>query len=402
MKTTNKNQIRLSIITAWCLLSVCSTSFAASKQEKTEELFSLINQRLSYMEDVALYKAQHGIEIEDKQRETVVVNNATQAAVRSGIKAAGAKEFFIAQITAAKVIQHEVLKNRSNEFIQRADPRDLKKEIRPALINLGTEILRKASDYLIHFDHVIEADFTLFQQQINSPYLGDDQKRVLFNAMRGLSLSKILPSGFVDVNDIEPAIRYDLRYLGEHNFLGVVVDGYFAKRLILSKPAAEALSRVQSDLQAFGLGLLVYDAYRPQRAVDHFVRWAEDLGDLQNKQEFYPNVAKAELFKRDYIASRSSHTRGSTVDLTIIAKTEVFESAPVKPLDMGSAYDFFGTISWPEYPSITAQQRANRMLLRTLMIKHGFKIYPKEWWHFTLVDEPYPDTYFDFPIISRL
>ena len=199
-----------------------------------------------------------------------------------------------------------------------------------------------------------------------------------------------LPAGFVYLEDTIPEIRIDLRYTGGNNFLGRPAAGYDNARAVLSTSAAQALARVQADLKPFGLGLLVFDAYRPQRAVDDFVRWAEDLSDVRAKPAFYPKVDKQNLFKEDYIALRSGHSRGSTVDLTLVARDSG------QALDMGSAFDFFGVESWPEHPGLTPQQRANRLLLQALMVKHGFKPYPKEWWHFTLEREPFPDQYFDF------
>ena len=176
------------------------------------------------------------------------------------------------------------------------------------------------------------------------------------------------------------------------NFLGTRVDGYEKDLVIISTPAAKALQGIQAKLTTFGLSLKVFDAYRPQRAVDHFVRWAKVLNDTLTKQKYYPNVAKKDLFKLDYIAARSGHTRGSTVDLTIV------DLKTGKEIDMGSGFDFFGTPSHPTYPKLTPKQRANRLLLRNLMLEAGFKPYSKEWWHFTLKNEPFPDTYFDFPI----
>ncbi|AWB35542.1 peptidase M15 [Orrella marina] len=199
-----------------------------------------------------------------------------------------------------------------------------------------------------------------------------------------------LPDGFVYVDEMVPGVSVDLRYATANNFLGTPVDGYDANRAAISEPAARALAQVQADLNRFGLGLKVFDAYRPQTAVNHFVRWAKDVADTQNKASYYPDVDKADLFDLDYIAERSGHSRGSTVDLTLISSDDGAE------LDMGSGFDFFGVESWPEYSDLTAQQRANRMLLQQVMTRHGFKPYPKEWWHFTLADEPYPDTYYDF------
>lgn len=200
-----------------------------------------------------------------------------------------------------------------------------------------------------------------------------------------------LPAGFIYVDEQIPDIVVELRYRGQENFLGQPVDGYLGERAILSQAAAHALAGVQQDLRPLGLGIKIFDAYRPQRAVDHFVRWAQDIGDTKMKASYYPEVDKRNLFKEDYIAERSGHSRGSTVDLTLIAL-----DGHGTPLDMGTGFDFFGPASWPDHTEITAQQRANRLLLRTLMQKHGFKPYAREWWHFTLATEPYPDTYFDF------
>ena len=204
-----------------------------------------------------------------------------------------------------------------------------------------------------------------------------------------------LPGSFIYVNEIIPDIQVELRYFTSHNFVGERIDGYQASRCILTREAAEALKGVQDDLKPFGLGLKVYDAYRPQRAVDRFVKWAKNLNDTKMQQEFYPQVRKENLFKEDYIAEKSGHSRGSTVDLTIVSLTGPEAGTD---LDMGTGFDFFGPESWPDYAGISAGPRAHRMLLLLVMEKHGFKPYPKEWWHFTLKDEPYPDIYFDFPI----
>ncbi len=207
--------------------------------------------------------------------------------------------------------------------------------------------------------------------------------------------SQKLPEGFVYIDEIIPDIVIELRYYTDHNFIGKKIDGYVKPRCILSRQATAALAKVQSELKSFGLGLKIFDAYRPQQAVDHFVRWAEDVEDTRMKSEFYPDVDKNNLIKDAYIASRSSHSRGSTVDLTIVSLQE--EDA-AKELDMGSCFDFFGAESWPYHPGIPSGSRAYRMLLHVLMKKHGFKEYPNEWWHFTLQNEPFPDTYFNFPV----
>lgn len=199
-----------------------------------------------------------------------------------------------------------------------------------------------------------------------------------------------LPKGFVYAKQIVPDLDVELRYFSNHNFLGDTINGYYANRLIITKPTAQALKKVQDELQSKNLCLLVYDGYRPQRAVNHFVAWAKNLSDTINKQAFYPRVVKKNLFKEGYIASKSGHSRGSTLDLTLI------DGTTGKPLDMGSPYDFFGPESWFENPNLTAEQRRNRQTLQAVMLKHGFRNYAKEWWHFTLRNEPFPKTYFDF------
>ncbi|HLO26964.1 MAG TPA: M15 family metallopeptidase [Geobacteraceae bacterium] len=204
-----------------------------------------------------------------------------------------------------------------------------------------------------------------------------------------------LPSGFVYVDTVIPDIRIELRYATTHNFVGERIDGYLQPRCILTREAAVALRQVQEELRPFGLGLKVFDAYRPQRAVDHFVRWARDPGATRTKGEFYPVVSKEKLFEEEYISDRSGHSRGSTVDATIVP---LQGEPPVRELDMGTGFDFFGPESWPLYARMAPYQRANRMLLQTVMKKHGFRPYAKEWWHFTLEHEPFPETYFNFPI----
>jgi zinc D-Ala-D-Ala dipeptidase len=204
-----------------------------------------------------------------------------------------------------------------------------------------------------------------------------------------------LPDGFVDVKELIPTIHVDLRYATDDNFVGRPIDGYLVNRCILTREAAHALKQVQDELTGFGLGLKIFDAYRPQRAVDHFVRWAKDLGDTAMKSRYYPEVKKGDLFKKGYIAERSGHSRGSTVDVTIVSLTIPTYGTE---LDMGTRFDFFGRESWPENLSLPPDPRANRLLLRAVMMKYGFKPYSKEWWHFTLENEPYPDTYFNFPV----
>ncbi len=201
-----------------------------------------------------------------------------------------------------------------------------------------------------------------------------------------------LPDKFVYAKNYIPDLEVELRYYGSNNFVGDTIDGYNNNCLILTKETVHALYKVQNELKEKNYGLKVYDGYRPQRAVNHFMRWAKNLNDTINKARFYPDVKKSDLFKEEYIASRSGHTKGSTVDITIIDLNTKEE------LDMGSLYDFFGKQSWVDYNDISDVQKANRKLLQEVMLKHGFRNYPREWWHFTLRNEPYPNTYFDFPI----
>jgi D-alanyl-D-alanine dipeptidase len=201
-----------------------------------------------------------------------------------------------------------------------------------------------------------------------------------------------IPKSFSYVQEKIPTIEQELHYFSSNNFVGEVIDGYKAPKVILTTKATLALAKVQKELKRFGLGLKIFDAYRPQRAVDHFVRWGRDLSDKRMKNEYYPNVLKQNLFKEGYIAKKSGHSRGSTVDLTIIDLKRKEE------LDMGSSFDFFGEASHVNYAKISTQQRANRMLLNQVMIKYGFKAYSEEWWHFTLKNEPYKKRYFDFEV----
>jgi zinc D-Ala-D-Ala dipeptidase len=198
-------------------------------------------------------------------------------------------------------------------------------------------------------------------------------------------------AAFVDSGTVVPGLVADIRYAGSHNFVGRPVDGYVAPRCLLTRPAAEALAAVARDLAPRGLVVKVFDCYRPARAVANFVHWAHDLKDQSAKVEFYPNVDKRTLFRDGYIASRSGHSRGSTVDLTL-ARAQGAE------LDMGTSFDFFSPRSWTADSSVTPEQHGNRMLLAAAMQRHGFRGYAKEWWHFTLRNEPFPDTYFDFPV----
>ena len=201
-----------------------------------------------------------------------------------------------------------------------------------------------------------------------------------------------LPKEFVYAKEMIPTLRSDMRYYSSNNFIGKPIDGYIKPKCILTKEAAVALKNVQDELGRLGFGLLIYDAYRPQKAVDQFIKWVEDESDTIMKNRFYPNLNKSELFDKEYIAKKSGHTRGSTVDLTIVSLTTGHI------LDMGSEYDLFDEKSSTDYPNITRNQRAIRLLLKRRMEKHGFKSHSKEWWHYTLAKEPYPNKYFDFEV----
>lgn len=204
-----------------------------------------------------------------------------------------------------------------------------------------------------------------------------------------------MPDGFVDLGAFIPGIVIEARYAGYDNFVGHPIDGYEAGRVFLSVKAAIALQKVQSRLKQEGMTLKVFDGYRPQRAVDHFMRWIEDPEDTAGKARYYPDISKDRLVPDGYIASRSGHSRGSTLDLTIVRR---LDDGTVAELDMGSNWDFFGPVSHAASRDISDDARANRMLLRMHMLFAGFAPYEAEWWHFTLRDEPYPDTYFDFPV----
>ena len=208
--------------------------FATGQQIAAQNLFSLIDQRLSFMEDVAVYKAQRNIAIEDRRQEALVLEKAVEAAARSGVDGTAAERFFRTQIDAAKSIQKKVLERFSTEDILAAGPRDLNEEIRPELISLGESILRSASDHLVRFGPIAEADYPFFQQGLSNVYLDQSQARELFDALRTLRPSENLPGDFVDVRAVIPDIQVELRYYGDDNFLGEVVDGYFADRLILT------------------------------------------------------------------------------------------------------------------------------------------------------------------------
>ena len=221
-------------------------------------------------------------------------------------------------------------------------------------------------------------------------------------------------SQFVMLTDAVPDAILEIRYFGTYNFVGQRIDGYEEPTALLTRQAADSLRAMSDDVVRLGYRLKIYDAYRPQKAVDHFMRWAADIPDTLMKRYFYPDLDKSVLFPQEYICEKSGHSRGSTLDLTL------FDMATEKELDMGGTFDWFGPESHPDFcgnpetgeytgdnhkspagRSITAEQFQHRMILRQAMLRHGFKPFDTEWWHFTLRDEPFPDTYFEFPVRKR-
>jgi zinc D-Ala-D-Ala dipeptidase len=243
---------------------------------------------------------------------------------------------------------------------------------------------------------------------------------VLFLALAAPASADVVeqapPGAFVSLHDVDPSIVVEMRYLTNHNFIGRRIPGYRENMCLLTKQAAEALARVQARVRADGYSLKVYDCYRPQRSVDAFVRWGKDLSDQRMKAEFYPRVRKSRVFKEGYIATQSGHSRGSTMDLTLIKlparKQERYHrgdrlrdcAAPRSKrfgdntIDMGTGYDCFDPLAHPYAKRFRGKVRRNRLRLREPMIAAGFKGLETEWWHFTLRDEPYPETFFDFPM----
>lgn len=202
------------------------------------------------------------------------------------------------------------------------------------------------------------------------------------------------PSGFVLLSDYVPGIVQEIRYFSTYNFIGDRIDGYEEPCAIITKEAARALKSVSNEMMVQGYRLKIFDTYRPACAVRHFVLWGIEDQDIRMKPYFYPELEKQELFMKGYIAKQSSHSRGSTVDLTLL------DMKTGKELDMGSPFDLFSELSHPDNRDITDEQYENRMILRNVMIRNGFAPINCEWWHFTLENEPYPDTYFEFPVSS--
>lgn len=201
-------------------------------------------------------------------------------------------------------------------------------------------------------------------------------------------------SDFVLLSEAVPDAILEIRYYSTYNFVGDRIDGYEEPVALLTKEAAESLREVSDDLLKKGYRLKIYDAYRPQKAVTNFMNWAQEINDTRMKDYFYPELDKSVLFEQGYIAEKSGHSRGSTVDLTL------FDMNTEREVDMGGTFDYFGELSHPDYTNITEEQYNNRMILREAMLSHGFAPLEEEWWHFTLKNEPFPDTYFTFPVNS--
>ncbi|WED43266.1 M15 family metallopeptidase [Legionella cardiaca] len=226
------------------------------------------------------------------------------------------------------------------------------------------------------------------------------------------SQTQALPQGFAYLQQVAPQIIEDLRYATTNNFMGRRVPGYQSHHCILSLPAARQLVNVEKAALAMGYTLKVYDCYRPQRAVNAFYRWSQDDRDQATKMYFYPREEKSMLFAKGYIAKASGHSRGSTVDITLIklgttapssiASTRCYgktrDHIDDNSIDTGTRFDCLDVSAHTNYQHLTPQQKANRLLLRNLMMRYGFVPYKEEWWHFTLKNEPYPKTYFDFPV----
>ena len=231
------------------------------------------------------------------------------------------------------------------------------------------------------------------QWERNHAVVRTDTLTVVVPADSQYLATKAPDSRFVVLGDYIPDIIQEIRYYSTYNFIGQRVDGYDMPVALMTREAAEALKKVSDDVMAQGYRLKVFDAYRPARGVAHFVRWSHDPADTVTKRYFYPEHPKPTLFKKGYVAMRSGHSRGSTIDLTL------FDMATEKEVDMGGTYDYLGGRSHPSFKGdLTPEQYENRMILRRAMLAHGFKPLETEWWHFTLVNEPYPNTYFDFPI----
>ena len=218
------------------------------------------------------------------------------------------------------------------------------------------------------------------------------KRQLLFISMLFMSTLYGAQTKLVDVSKLDSSIMIQMKYFTKDNFVGSVIDGYKANKCLMTQPAAKALVKAQKLAKAKNLSLLVHDCYRPQRAVNHFIRWSKDKKDLTTKFNYYPHLPKAKLFNLGYIAEKSGHSRGSTIDLTL------YNLKKKRPLDMGTIYDFLDPLSNTDNPTIGKKSKWNRLVLVKIMKKAGFKNYDKEWWHYTLINEPNKDIYLDVPV----
>ena len=240
--------------------------------------------------------------------------------------------------------------------------------------------------------HIFLISKKITKEKLNKKSIYVKQQLFLLLFLNSCNTSNVR-SDFSKIESIEPPILIDIRYSGSDNFLGRTVKGYESPKNILTNEAIDALTIIQKILSKNGLGLKLYDGYRPQKSVNDFIYWSKKTSDTLTKQKYYPDEIKDSLIVKGYIAEKSSHSRGSTVDVTIIYTDSVNYG---KELDMGGGWDFFGIKSWIDNDSITDLQKKNRNYLQNIMNQNGFRSYSKEWWHFTLINEPYPNTYFDF------
>ncbi|WP_461204635.1 M15 family metallopeptidase [Clostridium sp. DL1XJH146] len=275
--------------------------------------------------------------------------------------------------------------NNSNSNIEPTVDNNQNNNSNSIMDNIDLEAKSNSSDYTDKTENTSNIANTEHENQKNTEK--ETEKDTLIAEEEYL-----LPEGFVYVKDIIPNIILEMRYSTENNFTGRVVDGYYANKAILTEVSCVALEKVQEELSLQGLGLKIFDAYRPQKAVNCFVNWAQDYSDTIMKEYYYPEVAKKDIISSGYIAKKSSHSKGSTVDLTII------NLETKKELDMGSSFDFFGIQSHFSYSSLTSEQLENREILKNTMEKYGFKYYKNEWWHYTYINGPFPNTYFDFDV----
>ena len=268
-----------------------------------------------------------------------------------------------------------------------------KKDVLLTLLTAGpSPALRDVTVTYYLWGHLVRQKVTLNRADYSAEAQPVMNRFLSFFFPSALAEEEALPEGFVYVRDLVPDCIEQMRYAGEDNFVGAVVDGYLAPRAVLTREAAEALQKAAELARAKGYRLLIFDAYRPQRAVDHFLRWAADPDDTKTQAHYYPDIKdKRDILKNGYVAARSGHSRGSTIDLTLADGDGV-------PIPMGTDFDWFGPRAGHRARGLTKEETANRKLLRSIMEKAGFKAYLAEWWHYTLKNEPYPGTYFDFPV----